>query len=129
MSSIYESNVDPLRPNDAHGISLQLIGRDKKVLELGAAAGHVTRALKSMGNTVVAVERDGRFAEQLAAIADRQHAAVQREFRRRTCIGQPQDLLAQELCQKNLEIWVQGQLAMLAQQNRSSVKFKQLQLL
>ena len=73
MSSIYESNVDPLRPNDAHGISLQLIGRDKKVLELGAAAGHVTRALKSMGNTVVAVERDGRFAEQLAAIADRVH--------------------------------------------------------
>jgi len=73
MSSIYESNVDPLRPNDAHGISLQLIGRDKTVLELGAAAGHVTRALKSMGNTVVAVERDGRFAEQLAGIADRVH--------------------------------------------------------
>jgi 2-polyprenyl-3-methyl-5-hydroxy-6-metoxy-1,4-benzoquinol methylase len=73
MSSIYESNVDPLRPNDAHGISLQLIGRDKTVLELGAAAGHVTRALKSMGNTVVAVERDGRFAEQLAGIADRFH--------------------------------------------------------
>ena len=73
MSSIYESNVDPLRPNDAHGISLQLIGRDKTVLELGAAAGHVTRVLKSMGNTVVAVERDGRFAEQLAAIADRVH--------------------------------------------------------
>ena len=73
MSSIYESNVDPLRPNDAHGISLQLIGRDKTVLELGAAAGHVTRALKSMGNTVVAVERDGRFAEQLTAIADRVH--------------------------------------------------------
>jgi 2-polyprenyl-3-methyl-5-hydroxy-6-metoxy-1,4-benzoquinol methylase len=73
MSSIYESNVDPLRPNDAHGISLQLIGRDKTVLELGAAAGHVTRALKSMGNTVVAVERDGRFAEQLAGIADGVH--------------------------------------------------------
>ena len=73
MSSIYQSNVDPLRPNDAHGISLQLIGRDKTVLELGAAAGHVTRALKSMGNTVVAVERDGRFAEQLAGIADRVH--------------------------------------------------------
>jgi 2-polyprenyl-3-methyl-5-hydroxy-6-metoxy-1,4-benzoquinol methylase len=73
MSSIYESNVDPLRPNDAHGISLQLIGRDKMVLELGAAAGHVTRALKSRGNSVVAIERDGRFAEQLAGIADRVH--------------------------------------------------------
>ena len=70
MSSIYESNVDPLRPNDAHGISLQLIGRDKKVLELGAASGHVTRALKDLGHTVTAVERDGRFKEELGRIAD-----------------------------------------------------------
>ena len=58
MSSIYESLVDPLRPNDAHGISLQLIGENKRVLELGAASGHVTRALKSRGNIVVAVERE-----------------------------------------------------------------------
>ena len=70
MSSIYESNVDPLRPNDAHGISLQLIGRDKKVLELGAASGHVTRALKNLGHTVTAVERDGRFKNDLSNIAD-----------------------------------------------------------
>ena len=70
MSSIYESNVDPLRPNDAHGISLQLIGREKKVLELGAASGHVTRALKGLGHTVTAVERDGRFKDELSRIAD-----------------------------------------------------------
>ena len=70
MSSIYESNVDPLRPNDAHGISLQMIGRDKKVLELGAASGHVTRALKDLGHTVTAVERDGRFKEELGRIAN-----------------------------------------------------------
>lgn len=70
MSSIYESRVDPLRPNDAHGISLQLVGRDKTVLELGAAAGHVTKALKSLGNTVTAVERDGRFLPDLKSLAD-----------------------------------------------------------
>jgi 2-polyprenyl-3-methyl-5-hydroxy-6-metoxy-1,4-benzoquinol methylase len=70
MQSIYESNVDPLRPNDAHGISLQLIGRNKRVLELGAASGHVTKALKSLDNTVTAVERDGRFEETLTSIAD-----------------------------------------------------------
>lgn len=70
MQSIYESNVDPLRPNDAHGISLQLIGRNKRVLELGAASGHVTRALKSSDNSVTAVERDGRFEKTLAEIAD-----------------------------------------------------------
>lgn len=73
MSSIYESNVDPLRPNDAHGISLQLVGRDKRVLELGAASGHVTRALKQLGNEVTAIERDGRFAELLSSIADAVH--------------------------------------------------------
>ena len=73
MSSIYESSVDPLRPNDAHGISLQLVGRDKRVLELGAASGHVTRALKQLGNEVTAIERDGRFAELLSSIADDVH--------------------------------------------------------
>lgn len=73
MSSIYESLVDPLRPNDAHGISLQLVGRDKSVLELGAASGHVTKALKALGNTVTAVERDGRFLSELTSIADKAH--------------------------------------------------------
>lgn len=73
MSSIYESKVDPLRPNDAHGISLQLIGKGKKVLELGAASGHVTQALKQLSNEVTAIERDGRFLETLEAIADQTH--------------------------------------------------------
>ena len=70
MESIYESQVDPLRPNDAHGISLQLVGKDKNVLELGAASGHVTKALKALNNTVTAVERDGRFKECLMELAD-----------------------------------------------------------
>jgi 2-polyprenyl-3-methyl-5-hydroxy-6-metoxy-1,4-benzoquinol methylase len=70
MQSIYESNVDPLRPNDAHGISLQLVGQNKRVLELGAASGHVTKALKSLNNTVTAVERDARFEAALATVAD-----------------------------------------------------------
>ena len=70
MESIYESQVDPLRPNDAHGISLQLVGQGKTVLELGAASGHVTKALKSLNNTVTAIERDARFSESLSAIAD-----------------------------------------------------------
>ena len=70
MESIYESQVDPLRPNDAHGISLQLVGQGKTVLELGAASGHVTKALKSLNNVVTAVERDARFSENLSDIAD-----------------------------------------------------------
>ena len=70
MESIYDSQVDPLRPNDAHGISLQLVGKNKKVLELGAASGHVTQALKALNNTVTAVERDGRFKDRLLELAD-----------------------------------------------------------
>lgn len=70
MGSIYETSVDPLRPNDAHGIALQLVGRNREVLELGSASGHVTSALKQLGNTVTAVERDARFAEVLRGIAD-----------------------------------------------------------
>ena len=70
MESIYESQVNPLRPNDAHGISLQLVGQGKTVLELGAASGHVTKALKSLNNVVTAVERDARFSENLSEIAD-----------------------------------------------------------
>ena len=73
MNSIYESKVDPLRPNDAHGISLQLVGKSKTVLELGASSGHVTKALKALGNTVTVVERDARFLETLQSIADSVH--------------------------------------------------------
>lgn len=71
MQSRYDTKVDPLRPNDSHGIALQLVGRNKKVLELGAAAGHVTSALKELDNNVTAVERDGRFQERLTKIADK----------------------------------------------------------
>jgi SAM-dependent methyltransferase len=40
------------------------------VLELGAAGGHVTRALKARGNAVTAVELDARFEDALSAAAD-----------------------------------------------------------
>ena len=70
MESIYTSQVDSLDTNSAHGIALKLIGKGKTVLELGAASGHVTKALKELGNSVTAVERDGRFTQQLARYAD-----------------------------------------------------------
>ena len=70
MESIYTSHVDAANTNSSHGIALRLIGEGKTVLELGAASGHVTKALKALGNLVTAVERDGRFAKQLAEFAD-----------------------------------------------------------
>jgi len=71
MESVYQSNVDPLRANNSHSIALQLIGHDKKVLEVGSAGGHVTTAIKSQNNYVVAIEKDGRFYDQLLTIADK----------------------------------------------------------
>lgn len=70
MESIYEAHVDPESPNHAHGIALQLVGSGKKVLELGAAGGHVTRALKARENFVTAVEMDAQFEGTLSATAD-----------------------------------------------------------
>ena len=70
MESIYEAHVDPESPNHAHGIALQLVGSGKRVLELGAAGGHVTRALKARDNFVTAVEMDAQFEETLVAAAD-----------------------------------------------------------
>jgi len=70
VPSRYESLVSAAKPNDAHGISLQLVGMDKRVLELGAANGHVTKELKARGNSVVAVEMEEALRGELEAITD-----------------------------------------------------------
>jgi 2-polyprenyl-3-methyl-5-hydroxy-6-metoxy-1,4-benzoquinol methylase len=59
----YWAPVDPNAPNNAHAFSLQLIGRNKRVLELGCAAGHVTQALVAHGCSVVGIEYDEHAAK------------------------------------------------------------------
>jgi 2-polyprenyl-3-methyl-5-hydroxy-6-metoxy-1,4-benzoquinol methylase len=66
----YWAPVDRNAPNNPHSFSLQLIGRDKHVLELGCAAGHVTRALVQQGCTVVGVENDEEAAKRAAEVAE-----------------------------------------------------------
>ena len=66
----YWAPVDPNVPNNAHAFSLQLIGRDKHVLELGCAAGHVTTALVDRGCTVVGLENDEQAAKLARDIAE-----------------------------------------------------------
>jgi 2-polyprenyl-3-methyl-5-hydroxy-6-metoxy-1,4-benzoquinol methylase len=61
--SIYRTTVDAEAPNNSQAIALQLIGSGKRVLELGAAAGDVSRALRARGNCVVGVECDASVAE------------------------------------------------------------------
>lgn len=70
MPSRYEAHVDPAAPNNCHAYILGLVGWNKSVLELGAAAGHVTRALAAQGNRVTALEYDPEAAADLKEVAD-----------------------------------------------------------
>jgi 2-polyprenyl-3-methyl-5-hydroxy-6-metoxy-1,4-benzoquinol methylase len=53
-----------------YGIELDLIGRDKRVLEFGCAIGHVTRSLVERGCKVVGLEVDPEMAAQAEDAAD-----------------------------------------------------------
>jgi 2-polyprenyl-3-methyl-5-hydroxy-6-metoxy-1,4-benzoquinol methylase len=56
--------------NNAHSFALALIGHNKRVLELGPAAGHVTRVLVERGCDVVAIENDAEAAAELDGVAE-----------------------------------------------------------
>ncbi len=71
MANRYHSEVDPATPNNAHAYALGLIGCNRDVLELGPAAGHVTRALTDRHCRVTAIECDAEAAAELHGIAER----------------------------------------------------------
>lgn len=72
-SNPYWVEVDPRAPNNTHAIALDLVGANKRVLELGCAAGHVTRALVEQGCSVVGLEVDPTAAAFAAEVADEVH--------------------------------------------------------
>ena len=61
--------VDAEAENDVHAHALALVGQGKRVLELGSAAGHVTRALVGRRCEVVAIEADAGAAAALDDLA------------------------------------------------------------
>lgn len=63
--------VDANLDNNAHAYALRMIGRDKRVLELGAASGDVTRALTARGCEVTVVEVDESLRADLEEVAER----------------------------------------------------------
>lgn len=65
----YWVKVDPSTQNNAHAFAIDLIGYSKRVLELGPAAGHVTRALIRRGCDVTGIEVDAEAAAGLAGVA------------------------------------------------------------
>jgi 2-polyprenyl-3-methyl-5-hydroxy-6-metoxy-1,4-benzoquinol methylase len=71
MATIYRTfaAVDPTLPNHPHSYEMQMIGWNRRVLELGAAGGDITKALVAQKCDVTAVEYDSDNREDLESVA------------------------------------------------------------
>jgi 2-polyprenyl-3-methyl-5-hydroxy-6-metoxy-1,4-benzoquinol methylase len=67
LASIYEVAVDPAAENDVHATTLDLVGHNKRVLEVGCSSGYFTKALTEQGCEVVGIELD----PETAAVAEK----------------------------------------------------------
>lgn len=70
MVSRYHTAVDPEKANNAHSLALNMVGWNKLVLELGAASGHMTRAMANQNCRVTAIEYEVDAAMQLKDVAE-----------------------------------------------------------
>src|SRR5581483_4673632 len=66
LAFIYETTVDPAG-DSSHAATLDIVGYNKRVLEVGCATGYFTKALTDRGCKVVAIEVD----PDAAAIAEK----------------------------------------------------------
>ena len=67
MAFVYETAIDPGAENNSHAFTLDIVGYNKRVLEVGCATGYFTKALSDRGCQVVGIEYDA----EAAAIADK----------------------------------------------------------
>ena len=65
--SKYDTELDPANANTSHAQILDLVGGNKRVLDIGCATGYLARALVAQGCTVSGVEYDADAAEAGAA--------------------------------------------------------------
>jgi SAM-dependent methyltransferase len=70
-TNLYWAPVDPSAPNNSHAYALEMIGANKRVLELGPAAGAFTRSLVDQGCRVVGIEMDPAAAAAVEPEAER----------------------------------------------------------
>jgi 2-polyprenyl-3-methyl-5-hydroxy-6-metoxy-1,4-benzoquinol methylase len=66
----YEREIDA-DADSTHGLVVRLTGRDRRVLELGPANGHMTAVLRDRGCTVVGIEYDAAMAAEAEPHAER----------------------------------------------------------
>jgi len=67
LAFIYETTVDPDAEDNSHASTLDIVGYNKRVLEVGCATGYFTKALSDRGCQVVGIELD----PDAAAIAEK----------------------------------------------------------
>jgi 2-polyprenyl-3-methyl-5-hydroxy-6-metoxy-1,4-benzoquinol methylase len=67
----YATDADVvIGPPNAHTFTLEMVGADRDVLELGCGAGGMTRAMAEIGCKIVGVEVDPQAAERAREFAD-----------------------------------------------------------
>ena len=64
MTSRYGSQIDLENQNSSHTLIVELVGRDKQVLDVGCAAGNLAEVLAKHGCRVTGVEVDPEAARQ-----------------------------------------------------------------
>lgn len=67
----YDTTIDPAAENTSHGLLLELVGADRRVLDLGCATGYLAEALGAAGCTVSGVEYVPEAAEKARPFLDR----------------------------------------------------------
>lgn len=69
--SVYEATVDPSERNTSHTQILELVGQNKRVLDVGCASGYLAEALNKNGCVVSGIEFDATEAEKARPFLDK----------------------------------------------------------
>lgn len=59
----YDVEIDPSNPNNSHAFIVDLVGANKRVLDVGCSTGYVASALRARGCVVSGLEGDPEAAE------------------------------------------------------------------
>lgn len=70
MNTKYDFEVDLTNRNNAHTLMVELVGANKRVLEVGCATGYVSKILRDRGCRVVGIELDPGAAEKAQTICE-----------------------------------------------------------
>ena len=58
MTSKHETEIDLEDRNRTHTLIVELVGRDNRVLDVGASTGYLAEAFVERGCTVTGIEKD-----------------------------------------------------------------------